>query len=103
VSQTIPSISKEYARVDVTADVELGAQSISFVFLPKVSPDTEPTGGDPWVTATWLGSAGTTRTAGVLVGPGATVLPEGDYRIWWKLTAAPEVPFRMAGGTLTIT
>lgn len=95
----IPSISVEYARVSLTADVTLDAQTVELAFMG--SYNTEPDTGD-WVAATWLTPVGTTRTAGVLVGPGAHVLAEGKYYIWFRLTDTPEVPARYAG-QITIT
>ena len=91
---SIPSISVEYARVRLTADVELTSQTVELAFLASYS--TEPSGGD-WVAATWLTAAGTTRTAGVLVGPGQHVLAEGRWYVWYRLTDTPEVPARRAG------
>lgn len=91
---TIPSISVEYARVRLTADVELNSQTVELAFLSSYT--AEPSGGD-WHAATWLTPAGTTRTAGVLIGPGALVLAEGTWNVWWRLTDTPEVPARKAG------
>lgn len=100
VSQTIPSISTEFATVELRANVELDAQPVSFVFKPE---GIEPTLEEERQTAEWLTPVGNTRTAGVLVGPGAYVLAEGVWRIWWRLVDVTETPFRMAGGTVTIT
>lgn len=94
-----PSISVEYARVRITANVSLSSQVVELAFMG--SRTTEPSSGD-WVTATWLGDAGTTRDAGVLVGPGQHVLAEGTWHCWFRVTDTPEVPARYAG-TLTIT
>lgn len=99
MSVEIPSISVEYARVKLSADVTLGTQTVQMAFL--TSSTAEPTGGD-WQAATWLGDAGTTRHAGVLVGPGAFVLTEGEWWVWWRITDTPEVPARR-GGRIRIT
>jgi hypothetical protein len=99
MSAQIPSISVEYARVRIIANVDLGSQLVEIAFVG--SRTTEPVSGD-WVTASWLGSTGTTREAGVLVGPGAHVLAEGTWYLWFRLTDSPEVPARYAG-TLRIT
>lgn len=99
VGVEIPSVSTEYARVRLTADVELGTQVVELAFL--ASSTAEPEAGD-WETATWLGDAGTTRHAGVLVGPGALVLAEGTYWIWWRIADTPEIPVRKAG-RITVT
>lgn len=94
-----PSISTEYARVRITGDVTLSTQTVELAFMG--SRTTEPSGGD-WHTATWLGDAGTTRDAGVLVGPAGLVLAEGSFYVWFRVTDTPEVPARYAG-TLVIT
>lgn len=99
MSARIPSISVEFARVRITANVALGAQAVALAFMP--SRTTEPESGD-WVSAVWLGESGTTRDAGVLVGPGALALAEGTWQIWFRVTDTPEAPARHAG-TLTIT
>ena len=99
VGVTIPSISTEYARVKLTADVTLNTQTVELAFL--TSSTAEPASGD-WHTATWLGTADTTRYAGVLVGPNGLVLAEGVYQVWWRITDTPEVPARNAG-RITIT
>lgn len=95
-----PSISVEYARVRITANVSLSSQTVELAFMG--SRTTEP-GDSDWVTATWLGDAGTTRDAGVLVGPGQHVLAEGSYWVWFRVTDTPEIPARYAAGQLTIT
>lgn len=91
---TIPSISTEYARVSITGDVELTSQAVQMAFLQ--SSTAEPSVGD-WQTATWLTDPGVTRTAGVLVGPGALALDEGTWWVWWKVTDTPEIVARRAG------
>ena len=99
VGVEIPSVSTEYARVKITADVTLGSQTVELAFLS--SSTAEPVSGD-WQAATWLGDEGTTRYAGVLIGPSALVLAEGTWWCWFRLTDSPEVPTRRAG-RLTIT
>lgn len=96
---TIPSISVEYARVRLTADVTLDSQTIEMAFVSGYTG--EPASGD-WHAATWLTPSGTARTAGVLIGTGGLVLAEGTWSVWWRLTDSPEVPARRAG-TITIT
>jgi hypothetical protein len=94
----IPSISTEYARVNITGDVTLSTQTVELAFMSDRS--TEPGSGD-WHSATWLGSSGTSRDAGVLVGPAALVLT-GTVYVWFRVTDTPEIPARYAG-TITIT
>lgn len=89
-----PSISLEYAKVDVVADETLGPQTVELALMTTYG--TKPSSGD-WRAATWLGQAGTSRSAGVLVGPGGLALPVGMYYLWFRITSAPEVPARYAG------
>ena len=95
----IPSISVEYARVSLTADVTLDAQAVELAFMGAYGVEPGPA---DWVAATWLTPAGTTRTAGVLIGPGQLVLAEGTHYVWFRLSDTPEVPTRQAG-QITIT
>lgn len=90
----IPSISVEYARVTLTADVTLDSQTVELAFMS--SRQAEPTSGD-WKTATWLTAVGKTRKAGVLVGPGELELAKGTWYMWFRLADTPEVPARYAG------
>jgi hypothetical protein len=94
-----PSISTEYARVRVTGDVTLSTQTVELAFMS--SRGTEPSSGD-WRSATWLGTADTTRDAGVLVGPAGLVLAAATWYVWFRVTDTPEIPARYAG-TLVIT
>lgn len=94
-----PSVTLEYVRVRITADVELNTQPVFLAFL--TDPDAEPVTGD-FQAATWLGAPGLSRLAGVNVGPDGLVLAEGDYQVWWKVIDNPEKPVRRAG-SLTIT
>ena len=102
----LSSVSKEYVRVRWVLTAEAVAEGITLSTQPVVmaflSSDTaEPTAPDE-VTATWLTAAGTARTAGVLVGPGALVKAEGNYTVWSKITDTPETVWRKIG-SLTIT
>lgn len=100
------SIATEYARARWTLNAEgvaegltFDAQVVQMAFL--ASSTAEPDTGD-WVAATWLTAAGTSRTCGVLVGPGALVLAEGTWYVWTRLTDTPEIIPRKVG-TLVIT
>lgn len=74
--------STEYLDVSVTADVSLSAQAV------QISVDNQST----WLTAAWIGSAGTTRTARVLLQPGVNMPTAGKHPVYVKLTDSPEVP-----------
>ncbi|HOY80523.1 MAG TPA: hypothetical protein PLB92_00150 [Rhodoglobus sp.] len=90
----ISSVSVEYVRVKLTADVELNSQTVELAILS--SQAAEPDDGD-WHAATWLTPEGKSRTAGVLVGTGGLVLPNGEYWVWFRLTDNPEKPAKRAG------
>ncbi len=90
----IPVSSAEYLKVTVTADVSLSAQAVSIAVIPA---RTRPETGD-WISATWMGSAGTTRNAAILIGPGTSnVYPLGTYDVWVKVGDTPEIPTDDAG------
>lgn len=95
-----PSTTTEYVRVSITASVIIGGQPVSLAFL-STPPPTEPS-LIQWENATWLDASGTTRTAGLLIGPAARVLAEGIYYVWYRVTDTPEIPTRYAG-TIIIT
>ena len=99
---TISSLSKEYVRVRVSARedgvvVNPTADTVEMAFTLL---DAAPVGGD-WKTAEWETDATTnpdTYYARCLVGPGGTVtLAAGTYRIWVRVTDAPEVPVKRSG------
>jgi hypothetical protein len=80
----------EYVKIEMTADVELDAQPVSIAAHPYDSTE-DPT----WHAATWLGTVGKIRSAGVLFGPGAVAeLDEGDYLAMIKVTDSPEIPVK---------
>ena len=84
--------TKNGASYNPTADV------VEVAFKP---PGVDPTGPD-WHAASWE-TAGTSYYARLLVGPvGGTVLPVGTYRMWIRITDAPEVPVLEAPGTVRI-
>lgn len=65
-------------------------------------PGVDPTGPD-WHAASWE-SAGSAYYARLLVGPaGGLVLTVGSYRMWVRITDAPEVPVLEAPGTVRIS
>lgn len=74
--------STEYLDVSVTADVTLNAQTV------QISVDNQAT----WLSASWVGSAGTTRTARVLLQPNVNMPAAGKHPVFVKLTDSPETP-----------
>jgi hypothetical protein len=91
-TRTMRHDSREYLGVNVTADVELDEQPVSIAVHPYSST------ADPTLSpAEWVGDAGTTREARILVGPGGdpsvVELTRGStYRILVKVTDNPEAP-----------
>jgi hypothetical protein len=91
-----PAESKEYVEASVTADVELGAQVVEFAILAGA-----PVDGTTWTAGAWIGTAGTTRTARILVGQGGTLDPgPGNYTVFVRVTDTPEIPVIPAGSLL---
>jgi hypothetical protein len=83
--RTIIRGSIEYLEVTVTCDFTLNTQPVEFSFDQTV-----------WRTATWQGSAGTTRTARLLLDSSNT--PAGrSATIWVRITDDPEIPILDAG------
>lgn len=76
--------SLEYLNVPVTADVELTMDV-------EISLDR----GATWTAATWIGDAGTTRTARLLLD--STGLDRSRHPVWVRFTDLPEVPIILAG------
>lgn len=75
--------SLEYISVTVTANVLLDTQPV------VISLDS----GVTWLTATWLGQAGTSRTTRTAVPVALTA--SGGVRV--KVTDNPEIPIMRAG------
>lgn len=90
----IPAISKERLRVRVSAPVTLTDQTIRFAFLTDA--EASP-GADDWYAAQWLGAAGTSRVAALMLGPAARPLLAGDYKGWLTIAAGDEEPVRPFG------
>lgn len=100
MAATIPSVSTEYLHGPVTASVTLDTQPVQVAFVTPSS--ATPSDATSWVDAEWEGTAGTTRTWRVLIGPGtSSPLPAGAYGVWVRITDTPEVPVRKHD-TLTI-
>jgi len=86
-------------EVPVTVTVPIGinptGDTVQMAFL-ATPPPTQPTSED-WVTATWL-STSAPYTALCLVGPGGTTqLTQGQWAVWIKITASPEIPVKYCG------
>lgn len=86
--------STEYVEAVVTSDVTLDAQVVEFVIS-----STAPVDGTVWTAGAWAGSAGTTRTARILVGPtdGALDPGKGRYTVYVRVVDTPEIPVIEAG------
>ncbi len=101
------SLSQEYVHVrvrDAIAGADPTGDTVQMAFVP--TPYANPSGGD-WKSASWYTDASDPARpvyyARCLVGPSGTVaLPPGTYRLWLKLTDAPEVPARPVAD-ITIT
>lgn len=77
----------EYLGVTVTANVVLDSQPVSIAF------DRDGT----WHPATWIGVAGTTRTAQVLVNDSIIPTSRSATSVYVRVTDNPEVPIIRAG------
>lgn len=75
----------EYLYVTVTANATLDTQPIAVSF-DKTN----------WITASWVGTAGTTRKARVLVSD-LNLPAKGSASVYVKITNMPEIPVRKAG------
>jgi len=86
MSQRISVLSLEYLHVPLSIDVEGAAFEMAFTTYGDEADPTE------WHSATY--ADGSVR---LLVGPGAVELPVGEWMVWVRVTANPEVPVRQAG------
>lgn len=78
----------EYINAPVVANVTLSSQVVAFSFDAGVT----------WTAAAWVGSAGTTRTAQLLVVASTTFPAPGMYTLLVRVTDTPEIPIMNAGG-----
>ena len=84
--------SREYVDLPITSSVELDAQTV------EIGLRLIDTGADllTWYPANWIGTAGTTRTARILVGPGGSPsvgeIEPGVYAVRGRVTDTPEEP-----------
>lgn len=96
----ISAASVEYVRArvrDQWADAALSGLTVEVAFVASGAPDE-----DDWVAASWNGTqvvgGETFYVVRVLVGPGADADPgEGDWQMWVRVTASPQVPVLPAG------
>jgi hypothetical protein len=94
---SIYATSLEEVPVSVTAPVGINptGDTVLMAFLP-VPPPAQPTALE-WINASWQ-SFTAPYIALCLVGPGgATTLTQGQWYVWIKITAAPEVPVKYCG------
>lgn len=70
----------EFLTVTVTSNLTLDAQPVYISF-----DRTE------WLTASWTGAAGTTRSARVLL-DSTNLPPPGKHPVYVKVTDSPEIP-----------
>lgn len=98
----LPSTSREYIRVAVTATgvdyLTLPTLSVQFAFM--TDRITKPT---TFVTGSWEPNFPSPALARCLVGPGGTIaLATGTYFVWIEIIGAVEQPIRQVG-SLVIT
>lgn len=101
---SISTVSKEYIKVPVAYTVAGVVSDPTALVVELAFPlkDVDPVTGD-WKTGSWE-SANARYWARLLVGPGSTfgALARGDYDVWVRVTATPEVP-AMKAGRLQVT
>ncbi len=87
----IPSTSKEFLHVPITASSSLSSYPVD---MAVVAYGAEPDSGD-WKTAAWEST-----TAKILIGPGSSAigaLAEGIYGVWVRITTVEEKPVLYSG------
>lgn len=82
--------TKEYLKATVSCDVELDSQPVAFTF----------DGGDTFHDAEWIGAAGTTRKAQLLIDEDIP-LTVGRHNVYVRVTDSPEIPL-IDAGTLSV-
>ena len=89
--------SLENIAVSVTAPAGVNPTSyaVQFAFL-SVPPPSQPA-SNQWVAGAWQ-SDSTPYTALCLIGPGGTTtLSSGQWSVWMRLFASPEIPVKYCG------
>lgn len=85
----VPSESKEFLHVPVTATASLSGYQVEMAVIPY--------GADP-VSADWHAAAWDGINAKILVGPGSALeLAEAIYGVWVRITTAEEKPVLYSG------
>ena len=98
-------LSREFLSARFTSTAGNGSSAVVFdtqpVHLALARQGETPSLSD-FQPAEWVGAAGTTRWARLLVGPGATpVLEPGEYDVWGRVEDVTEVAVRKLNGTVT--
>ena len=98
-------LSKEFVSARFTSTAGNGSDAVVFntqpVYLALTQIGQTPSLSD-FHPAEWVGVAGATRWARLLVGPGATpVLSPGEYDVWGRVEDVTEVAVRKLNGTVT--
>jgi hypothetical protein len=94
---SIYATSLEEVPVSVTAPASVNptGDTVQMAFL-SVPPPTQPTSLQ-WNVATWQ-TTSTPYIALCLVGPGGTIqLASGQWYVWLRITASPEIPVKFCG------
>lgn len=90
---TRQALSSEVLQVVVRSSSTLSAQTVT---IAVVAADTEPVGGD-FTAATWIGTAGTTRTAQ----KAAATYARGSWDVYVKVVDT-DTPVIYAGRMLVV-
>lgn len=90
----LSEIGVEYVTVSLTSDVTLDTQPVDFAFMPGWH--TYPDETTIWHPAEWVGEAGTTRDAQLLIGA-LVELDHGDHVVWIRVDDGTELIIRRAG------
>jgi len=91
----VTSLEEVPVAVTSPAGINPTGDTVQMAFL-AVPPPAQPTTLE-WNVATWQ-SLAVPYIALCLVGPGGTItLTQGQWYVWIKLTASPEVPVKYCG------
>lgn len=85
----ISSLSKEYIKAPVTADVDPTDSAVAFAFTDIGAEPAD----DDWTAGEWVDGETSPYIARILVGPGGDIeLDDGRYWCWLRITDSPEIP-----------
>lgn len=91
----VTSLEEVPVLVTAPTGVNPTGDTVQMAFLPT-PPPAQP-GPSDWQVATWQ-STSTPYVALCLVGSGGTIaLTTGQWYVWLKITASPEVPVKYCG------